>query len=70
MVDPAYFVNNVEALQVDLAIESEKAIVPFAGMADEVEESEEEQYELKTKLGMLVSLRSFEILTSFVRCDE
>ena len=45
VVDPAYFANNVEALQVDIATESDKANVPFAGMADVVEESLEEQYE-------------------------
>ena len=45
MIDPAYFVNNVDALQVELVRESDKASVPFACMVDVVEESEEEQYE-------------------------
>ena len=48
VVDPAYFVKNVEALHTDIATESDKASVPFAGMADVVdvvEESLEEQYE-------------------------
>ena len=44
MVDPAYFVKNVETLQVELAIESDKTSVPFAGIAGVVE-LKEEQYE-------------------------
>ena len=45
VVYPVYFVNSDEALHVDMAMESGKDRVPFAGMADVVEESLEEQYE-------------------------
>ena len=45
MVDPAYFVDNLEALQVELASAIDRSTVPFAGMADVVKEAEEEKYE-------------------------
>ena len=45
MVNPAYFVNNPEALHMDTASETEKEIAPFAGMADVIEESLEQEYE-------------------------
>ena len=45
VVNPDYFVNNVEALHMDVATEFDKASVPFAEMADVVEESLEQQYE-------------------------
>ena len=45
VVNPAYFVNNTDALYMDIAIETDKERVPFAGMVDVVEELTEQQYE-------------------------
>ena len=43
--DPAYFGNNEEVCQVEPATESDKDSAAFAGMADVVEETEDEWLE-------------------------
>ena len=45
VVDPAHFGNNEEACQVEPATESDKDSAAFAGMADVVEETEDEWFE-------------------------
>ena len=42
MVDPAYFPDKIEALNVEVAAEIESASA-FTGMVDRVEEKEEER---------------------------
>ena len=61
VVDPAYLDSIAEGLQMELTIESGETSVLFAGMANVVKESEEEQFE-KENLDWWLRMHSTPVL--------